>query len=168
MIRKVMAVYKWAQQLQGGLAVKKGEVLPVSLYRPVIAEVAVIARVAAGDLRSTTGANNRLILNQTGLNARTATSAQVCYELKKREEPMTEEEEPTCWSWLAFWRRGPGWLSRTSTPGWSTSRSATSARTSHTNLFTYYVTVSRRLTVEIQSYAIVKKYVLWNKMMSMP
>ena len=56
-------------------------------------EVAVIARVAAEDLRSNTGANNRLILKETGLNARTATSTQVRQELKKREEPMTEEEE---------------------------------------------------------------------------
>ena len=55
--------------------------------------MAVITRVVAGDLRSNTGANNRLILNETGLSARTATSAQVRQELKKREEAMTEEEE---------------------------------------------------------------------------
>ena len=64
-----------------------------SLYTGPSLEVAVIARVAAGDLRSNTGANNRLILKETGLNARTATSAQVRCELKKREKPMTEEEE---------------------------------------------------------------------------
>ena len=55
--------------------------------------MAVITRVVAGDLRSNTGANNRLNLNETGLNARTTTSSQVHCELKKREEPMTEEEE---------------------------------------------------------------------------
>ena len=56
-------------------------------------EVAVIARVAARDLRSTTGANNRLIANATGLDAATATSQQVRSELRRREEAMTEGEE---------------------------------------------------------------------------
>ena len=64
-----------------------------SLYTSPSLEVAVIARVAAGDLRSNTGANNRLILKETGLNARTATSAEVRSKLKLKEEPMTEEEE---------------------------------------------------------------------------
>ena len=56
-------------------------------------EVAVIARVAAGDLRSTTGANNRLILNATGLDAKTATSQQVRQELQEREGKMSEEQQ---------------------------------------------------------------------------
>ena len=56
-------------------------------------EVAVIARVAAMDIRSTTGSNNRLILNATGLNARTATSLQVRQELQEREDKTSEEEQ---------------------------------------------------------------------------
>ena len=56
-------------------------------------EVAVIARVAARDIRSTTGSNNRLILNATGLNARTATSLQVRQELQEREDKTSEEEQ---------------------------------------------------------------------------
>ena len=49
--------------------------------------------MAARDLRSTAGANNRLILNATGLDAATATSQQVRSELRAREEPMTEGEQ---------------------------------------------------------------------------
>ena len=56
-------------------------------------EVAVIARMAARDLRSTTGANNRLIRDSTGLDARTATSLQVRRELQQREAKMTEGEQ---------------------------------------------------------------------------
>ena len=56
-------------------------------------EVAVIARVAAADIRSTTGANNRLIVNATGLDARTATSLQVRRVLQEREEKMSEEQQ---------------------------------------------------------------------------
>ena len=56
-------------------------------------EVAVIATVAARDIRSTTGANNRLIRNTTGLDAKTATSQQVRSQLKEREVQKTEGEQ---------------------------------------------------------------------------
>ena len=56
-------------------------------------EVAVIARVAADDVRSTTGANNRMIMNATGLDARTATSMEVRRQLQEREHKMSEEEQ---------------------------------------------------------------------------
>ena len=56
-------------------------------------EVAVIGRVAAADVRSNTGANNRLILNTTGLSARTATSQQVRQVLQDREDKMNEEQQ---------------------------------------------------------------------------
>ena len=56
-------------------------------------EVAVIARVAAKDVRSCTGSNIRLILTATGLDARTATSLQVRHELQQREDNMSEEEQ---------------------------------------------------------------------------
>ena len=49
--------------------------------------------MAARDLRSTAGANNRLILEATGLDAATATSQQVRSELRAREEPMTDGEQ---------------------------------------------------------------------------
>ena len=68
----------------------------VKFYQSLITgpspEVAVIARMAARDLRSTTGANNRLIRDSTGLDARTATSLQVRRELQQRETKMTEGE----------------------------------------------------------------------------
>ena len=64
-----------------------------SLFTSPSPELAVIARVAARDLRSTTGANNRLIHDATGLDARTATSQQVRSELRAREEAMTDGEE---------------------------------------------------------------------------
>ena len=60
-------------------------------------EVAVIARVAASDIRSTTGANNKLILESTGLDAGVATSKQVRYMLHEREREMTEEEQAVVW-----------------------------------------------------------------------
>ena len=56
-------------------------------------EVAVIARVAARDIRSSTGSNNRLILNTTGLDARTATSLQVRQKLQEIEHKMSGEEQ---------------------------------------------------------------------------
>ena len=49
--------------------------------------------MAARDLRSTAGANNRLILDTTGLDAATATSQQMRCELRAREEPMMEDEQ---------------------------------------------------------------------------
>ena len=57
-----------------------------SLYTSPSPELAVIARVAARDLRSTAGANNRLILDTTGLDAATATSQQVRCELRARRK----------------------------------------------------------------------------------
>ena len=64
-----------------------GQVLPVAVDQSV-PELAVIARVAAGDQRSTTASNNRIIYNTTGLEARTATS-----QLKSREDAMTDGEQ---------------------------------------------------------------------------
>ena len=55
--------------------------------------VAVIARVALDDVRSTTVANLRLILNATGLDARTATSMEVRRQLQEREHKMSKKEE---------------------------------------------------------------------------
>ena len=56
-------------------------------------EVAVISRVAAVDTRSTTGQNNRLLSELTGLEANTATTRQVREELRKSEAEVTEEEK---------------------------------------------------------------------------
>jgi hypothetical protein len=60
-------------------------------------EVAVIASVAAADVRSTTGANNKLILDTTGLDPKVATSLQVRDELRRRERVMTEQEQAVAW-----------------------------------------------------------------------
>ena len=51
-------------------------------------EAAILARVAASDLRTMTGANHRLLLLKTGLDARIATPVQVPAELTV----MTDEE----------------------------------------------------------------------------
>ena len=53
-------------------------------------EVSIVARIAAGDLRTTTGANNRLI-TELGLDPRTASPAEV--RLKYRESQPKETEE---------------------------------------------------------------------------
>ena len=60
-------------------------------------EVAVIASVAAADVRSTTGANNKLILDTTGLDPRLATSLQVRLELRGKEREMTEQGQAVAW-----------------------------------------------------------------------
>ena len=54
-------------------------------------EVSTIARVAAADLRTTTGANNRLIVD-LGLSPSTATSAEVREKLREAEPAETEEQ----------------------------------------------------------------------------
>ena len=58
-------------------------------------EAATLARVAAADRRSTTAANNALLLAATGLSAWTATAAEVRSELQRREEAMTPEQLST-------------------------------------------------------------------------
>ena len=58
-------------------------------------EAATLARVAAADGRSTTAANNALLLAATGLSAWTATAAEVRSELQRREEAMTPEQLST-------------------------------------------------------------------------
>ena len=58
-------------------------------------EVAMLARVAAADRRTTTAANNALILSATGLSAWTATADQVRTELRSREPEMTDDEMNT-------------------------------------------------------------------------
>ena len=55
-------------------------------------EVAILARVAAADMRTTTAQNNRFIYNLTGLDA---TAAQVRTELRQREPALTEAESRT-------------------------------------------------------------------------
>ena len=62
-----------------------------SLLNSESLEVSTIARVAAADLRTTTGANNRLIVNQ-GLSPSTATSAEVREKLREAEPVETEEQ----------------------------------------------------------------------------
>ena len=54
-------------------------------------EVCTIARIAAGDLRTTTGSNNRLI-SDLGLDPYTATSAEVRDKIKESEPQETEEQ----------------------------------------------------------------------------
>ena len=54
-----------------------------------------LARVAAADRRTTTAANNALILSATGLSAWTATADQVRTELRSREPEMTDDEMNT-------------------------------------------------------------------------
>ena len=54
-------------------------------------EVATIARVAAGDLRTTTGGNNYMI-TKLGLNANTATPAEVREKLRESEPEESEED----------------------------------------------------------------------------
>ena len=58
-------------------------------------EAAMIARVAAADRRTTTAANNALILSATSLSAWTATADQVRKELRSREPAMTDNEMTT-------------------------------------------------------------------------
>ena len=55
-------------------------------------EVAVVARVAAADMRTTTARNNKLILDNTGLDVRVATPKQVLKEMRLRETEMTSAE----------------------------------------------------------------------------
>ena len=54
-------------------------------------EVSTIARIAAGDARTTTGANNKLIV-ELGLNPRTATPAEVRERLRAAEPVETEQQ----------------------------------------------------------------------------
>ena len=54
-------------------------------------EVATIARVAAGDLRTTTGGNNYMI-TKLGLDANTATPAEVREKLRESEPEESEED----------------------------------------------------------------------------
>ena len=54
-------------------------------------EVATIARVAAGDLRTTTGAKNYMI-TKLGLSASTATPAEVREKLRQSEPEESKEE----------------------------------------------------------------------------
>ena len=63
------------------------EVLPIS------PEVAIIARVAAADARSMTAANNRLIMETTGLDPWTATPVEVRDALRERENVMSDREQ---------------------------------------------------------------------------
>ena len=58
-------------------------------------EAATLARVAAADRRSTTSANNALIIAATGLSAWTATAEQIRAELQRREVAMALEELKT-------------------------------------------------------------------------
>ena len=60
-----------------------------------VAEEAVIARVAAADMRTTTARNNKLILDNTGLDVRVATPKQVLEEMRLRETEMTSAESHT-------------------------------------------------------------------------
>ena len=55
-------------------------------------EVAVVARLAAADARSTTAANNRCILNYAGVSVWEATAAQVQTGMRQQEIPMSEAE----------------------------------------------------------------------------
>ena len=62
-----------------------------SLLNSESPEVSTIARVAAADLRTTTGANNRLIV-ELGRSPSTATSAEVREKLRGAEPAETEEQ----------------------------------------------------------------------------
>ena len=53
--------------------------------------MATIARVSAGDLRTTTGANNHMIA-ELGLSASTATSAEVRENMRQNEPKESEEQ----------------------------------------------------------------------------
>ena len=57
-------------------------------------EAAVVARMAAGDARSTTASNNRLILDETGQSVWTATGAYVREKLRAKEE-LSEQQLDT-------------------------------------------------------------------------
>ena len=70
------------------------KVLPSLLSGPS-PEAAVLARVAAADMRMATAANNALILSATGLSAWTATADQVRSELRSREPAMSDDETTT-------------------------------------------------------------------------
>ena len=62
-----------------------------SLRNSASPEVATIARVAAGDLRTTTGGNNYLIA-KLGLSANTATAAEVREKMRESEPDESEEQ----------------------------------------------------------------------------
>ena len=68
----------------------------VKFYQSVLTgpspEAAIVARIAAADVRSSTADNNRLIGELTGLEASTASPRQVQLELRCRDQEMTEEE----------------------------------------------------------------------------
>ena len=51
--------------------------------------------VAAADMRTTTARNNKLILDNTGLDVRVATPKQVLKEMRLRETEMTSAESHT-------------------------------------------------------------------------
>ena len=67
----------------------------VKFYQSLLAsgslEVATIARIAAGDVRSTTGANNRMIV-ELGLDPRTASPAEVRERLRAAKPVETEQQ----------------------------------------------------------------------------
>ena len=62
-----------------------------SLLNSSSPEVATIARVAAGDLRTTTGSNN-YVITQLGLSASTAAAAEVREKLRQIEPEESEEQ----------------------------------------------------------------------------
>jgi hypothetical protein len=62
-------------------------------------EAAVVARLAAADVRSTTAANNKYIFDHTGHSAWVATAAQVRRGLRQQEATMTVTELETA-AWL--------------------------------------------------------------------
>ena len=63
-------------------------------------EVAVVARLAAADARSTTAANNRYIYNSAGTSAWVATAAKVREGMRQQEVKMSEDEMRMA-NWLA-------------------------------------------------------------------
>ena len=70
-------------------------------------EVAIIARVAAADARSRTAANNRLIMETTGLDHWTATPVEVREALRERENVMSDgDQEDATRYWVGHWKRG--------------------------------------------------------------
>ena len=60
-------------------------------------EVSIIARIAAADIQTTTGANNRLIVELTGLDPRTAKPHQVREKLRANETVPTEVQMEKVW-----------------------------------------------------------------------
>ena len=65
-------------------------------------EVAIVARMAAADIRSTTAANNKLIFDFTGIEASSVTTRQVRESFRQQEPVMSDRDQENAASMAAI------------------------------------------------------------------